>query len=85
MKVGLCVSCKRFPWHAKWVSLGCLFNFLTLFGLFSKRALGQLEEELAIREGPMMQWQTNLKMMASKERQYLQQLANYKVHLPNTL
>jgi hypothetical protein len=27
----------------------------------------------------MMQWQTNLKMMASKERQYLQQLANYKV------
>jgi hypothetical protein len=26
----------------------------------------------------MMQWQTNLKMMASKERQYLQQLANYK-------
>jgi HAUS augmin-like complex subunit 1 len=53
--------------------------------LFSKRALGQLEEELAIREGPMMQWQTNLKMMASKERQYLQQLANYKVHLPNTL
>lgn len=43
------------------------------------RALGQLEEEVALREGPMMQWNTNLKMMASKERQYLQQLANYKV------
>ncbi|CAK9233308.1 unnamed protein product [Sphagnum troendelagicum] len=45
---------------------------------YLKRALAQLEEEVAIREGPMMQWQTNLKMMASKERQYLQQLANYK-------
>lgn len=43
------------------------------------RALAQLEEEVALREGPMMQWNTNLKMMASKERQYLQQLANYKV------
>lgn len=45
---------------------------------YLKRALGQLEEEVALREGPMMQWNTNLKMMASKERQYLQQLANYK-------
>ncbi|BBN13993.1 HAUS augmin-like complex subunit 1 [Marchantia polymorpha subsp. ruderalis] len=48
---------------------------------YLKRTLSQLEEEAAVREGPMMQWQTNLKMMASKERQYLQQLANYKAVL----
>lgn len=46
-----------------------------------KRTLAQLEEEVATCEGPMMQWQTNLKMMASKERQYLQQLSNYKAVL----
>lgn len=46
-----------------------------------KRTLAQLEEEVASCEGPIMQWQTNLKMMASKERQYLQQLANYKTVL----
>ncbi|MCO5578714.1 hypothetical protein L7F22_032559 [Adiantum nelumboides] len=46
-----------------------------------KRTLAQLEEEVASCEGPMMQWQTNLKMMASKERQYLQQLSNYKAVL----
>ncbi|KAL2608989.1 hypothetical protein R1flu_027562 [Riccia fluitans] len=48
---------------------------------YLKRTLTQLEEEAAVREGPMMQWQTNLKMMASKERQYLQQLANFKAVL----
>ncbi|CAM6128063.1 unnamed protein product [Calypogeia fissa] len=48
---------------------------------YLKRTLSQLEEEAGAREGPMMQWQTNLKMMNSKERQYLQQLANYKAVL----
>eukprot|EP00250_Pteridium_aquilinum_P009866 c18990_g1_i1 orf=91-972(+) len=46
-----------------------------------KRTLAQLEEEVASCEGPTMQWQTNLKMMASKERQYLQQLSNFKTVL----
>ncbi|XP_024529719.1 AUGMIN subunit 1 isoform X1 [Selaginella moellendorffii] len=48
---------------------------------YLKRTLGQLEEEVAARDGLMGQWETNLKVMASKERQYLQQLANYKAIL----
>eukprot|EP00253_Pinus_taeda_P026449 PITA_26449 len=48
---------------------------------YLKRTLTQLEEEIAGREGPMAQWQTNLRIMVSKERQYLQQLSNYKALL----
>jgi HAUS augmin-like complex subunit 1 len=48
---------------------------------YLKRTLAQLEEEIAGREGPMVQWQTNLRIMVSKERQYLQQLSNYKALL----
>lgn len=48
---------------------------------YLKRTLTQLEEEIAGREGPMVQWQTNLRIMVSKERQYLQQLSNYKALL----
>eukprot|EP00252_Welwitschia_mirabilis_P011803 TRINITY_DN2623_c0_g1_i1.p1 TRINITY_DN2623_c0_g1~~TRINITY_DN2623_c0_g1_i1.p1 ORF type:complete len:165 (+),score=36.14 TRINITY_DN2623_c0_g1_i1:749-1243(+) len=48
---------------------------------YLKRTLAQLEEEVAGREMPMMQWQTNMRIMESKERQYLQQHANYKALL----
>ncbi|KAJ7524959.1 hypothetical protein O6H91_17G029500 [Diphasiastrum complanatum] len=48
---------------------------------YLKRTLTQLEEEMAGREASMVQWQTNIKIMASKERQYLQQLANFKAIL----
>lgn len=45
---------------------------------YLRRTLSQLEEEAMNRDASMAQWQINLRMMASKERQYLLQLANYK-------
>ncbi|GBG84286.1 hypothetical protein CBR_g38257 [Chara braunii] len=42
-----------------------------------KRLWSQLEEEAAMQNGPMSKWQEFVGMMASKERQYKQQLQNY--------
>eukprot|EP01018_Ginkgo_biloba_P038343 Gb_40940 [translate_table: standard] len=44
-----------------------------------KRTVAELEEEVGRREGIMQQRHTNLKIMDSKERQYLVQLANCKI------
>ena len=41
--------------------------------------LAQLEYDVASCEAQMENWKTNLQVMAAKERQYLQQCANYKV------
>ncbi|RVX06556.1 AUGMIN subunit 1 [Vitis vinifera] len=46
---------------------------------YLKRILGQLEDDVAPCEAQMENWKTNLAIMASKERQYLQQYRNYKV------
>lgn len=43
------------------------------------RTLAQLEDDVAPCEAQMENWKTNLAVMAAKERQYLQQCANYKV------
>lgn len=43
------------------------------------RTLAQLEDDVAPCEAQMENWKTNLQVMAAKERQYLQQCANYKV------
>jgi hypothetical protein len=43
------------------------------------RTLAQLEDEVAPCEAQMQSWSTNLQVMATKERQYMQQSANYKV------
>jgi hypothetical protein len=43
------------------------------------RTLAQLEDEVALCEAQMESWSTNLQVMAAKERQYMQQSANYKV------
>ncbi|KAI4348624.1 hypothetical protein L6164_009328 [Bauhinia variegata] len=48
---------------------------------YLKRTLAQLEDEVAACEGQMENWKTNLQVMAAKERQYLQQSANYKAVL----
>ncbi|ERN07393.1 hypothetical protein AMTRI_Chr12g275010 [Amborella trichopoda] len=48
---------------------------------YLKRTLAQLEDEVAGCEAQMSPWQTNLAIMVSKERQYLQQHANYKAVL----
>ncbi|XP_034703594.1 AUGMIN subunit 1-like [Vitis riparia] len=48
---------------------------------YLKRILGQLEDDVAPREAQMENWKTNLAIMASKERQYLQQYRNYKALL----
>ncbi|KAI4300866.1 hypothetical protein L6164_034194 [Bauhinia variegata] len=48
---------------------------------YLKRTLAQLEDELAACEGQMENWKTNLQVMAAKERQYMQQCANYKAML----
>ncbi|XP_057983380.1 AUGMIN subunit 1-like isoform X2 [Malania oleifera] len=45
---------------------------------YLKRTLAQLEDDVAPCEAQMENWKTNLAVMASKERQYMQQHANYK-------
>ncbi|RVW28813.1 AUGMIN subunit 1 [Vitis vinifera] len=46
---------------------------------YLKRTLAQLEDDVAPCEAQMENWKTNLAIMVSKERQYLQQYSNYKV------
>ncbi|CAM8912646.1 unnamed protein product [Rhodiola kirilowii] len=48
---------------------------------YLKRMSTQLEDDVAPCEAQMENWKTNLAVMASKERQYLQQHANYKESL----
>ncbi|XP_075509636.1 AUGMIN subunit 1-like isoform X2 [Primulina tabacum] len=48
---------------------------------YLKRALSQLEDEIVPCEAQMEQWNTNVAIMDSKERQYLQQYSNYKAML----
>ncbi|XP_050228234.1 AUGMIN subunit 1 [Mercurialis annua] len=48
---------------------------------YLKRTLAQLEDDVAPCEAQMENWKTNLAVMASKERQYLQQYSNYKAVL----
>ncbi|XP_018831779.1 AUGMIN subunit 1 isoform X2 [Juglans microcarpa x Juglans regia] len=48
---------------------------------YLKRTLAQLEDDLPPCEAQMENWKTNLQVMAAKERQYMQQCANYKAVL----
>ncbi|KAL6540677.1 AUGMIN subunit 1 [Orobanche minor] len=48
---------------------------------YLKRTLAQLEEDISPCEAQMEHWKTNLMIMESKERQYLQQYSNYKAML----
>ncbi|CAL5431123.1 hypothetical protein ACSBR2_020165 [Camellia fascicularis] len=48
---------------------------------YLKRTLAQLEDDVVPCESQMENWKTNLAIMISKERQYLQQYANYKAIL----
>ncbi|KAI3782614.1 hypothetical protein L2E82_12666 [Cichorium intybus] len=48
---------------------------------YLKRTLSQLEADVAPCEAQMESWNTNLSIMVSKERQYLQQYSNYKAML----
>ncbi|KAJ6992310.1 AUGMIN subunit 1 [Populus alba x Populus x berolinensis] len=48
---------------------------------YLKRTLAQLEDDVPPCEAQMENWKTNLAVMASKERQYLQQYSNYKALL----
>nr|DAD42861.1 TPA_asm: hypothetical protein HUJ06_001091 [Nelumbo nucifera] len=48
---------------------------------YLKRTLAQLEDDVPACEAQMLQWKTNLAIMASKERQYLQQYSNYEALL----
>lgn len=48
---------------------------------YLKRTLSQLEDEIVPCEAQMEQWNTNVAIMDSKERQYLQQYSNYKAML----
>ncbi|XP_071701154.1 AUGMIN subunit 1-like [Rutidosis leptorrhynchoides] len=48
---------------------------------YLKRTLSQLEDDVAPCESQMDSWKTNLSIMISKERQYLQQYSNYKAML----
>lgn len=48
---------------------------------YLKRTLAQLEDDVAPCEAQMENWKTNLTIMVSKERQYLQQYSNYKAML----
>ncbi|XP_042020570.1 AUGMIN subunit 1-like isoform X2 [Salvia splendens] len=46
---------------------------------YLKRTLTQLEDDIPPCEAQMEHWKTNLAIMESKERQYLQQYSNYKI------
>ncbi|XP_072970170.1 AUGMIN subunit 1 [Typha angustifolia] len=46
-----------------------------------KKTYGKFENEVAMHEAKMHQWQTNLAILDSKERQYMLQLSNYKAIL----
>ncbi|CAA2991813.1 AUGMIN subunit 1 [Olea europaea subsp. europaea] len=48
---------------------------------YLKRTLAQLEDDVPPCEAQMEHWKTNLAIMDSKERQYLQQYSNYKAML----
>lgn len=48
---------------------------------YLKRTLAQLEDDVSNCEAQMAHWKTNLAIMLSKERQYLQQHSNYKAIL----
>lgn len=48
---------------------------------YLKRTLTQLEDDVSPCEAQVENWRTNLAVMASKERQYTQQYANYKTAL----
>ncbi|GFP92898.1 haus augmin-like complex subunit 1 [Phtheirospermum japonicum] len=45
---------------------------------YLKRTLAQLEDDISPCEAQTEHWKTNLAIMESKERQYLQQYSNYK-------
>ena len=46
---------------------------------FVCRTFVKFENDVAVREAQMHQWQTNMAIMDSKERQYMLQHSNYKV------
>ncbi|XP_008781814.1 AUGMIN subunit 1 [Phoenix dactylifera] len=46
-----------------------------------KKTLAKFENEVAMHEAQMLQWQKNLAILDSKERQYMLQLSNYKAIL----
>lgn len=46
-----------------------------------KRTLSELEREEEAHRGPMQTWNEYMQIMISKDRQYTQQLVNYKVSL----
>ncbi|KAK9159587.1 hypothetical protein Syun_005928 [Stephania yunnanensis] len=48
---------------------------------YLKRIFAQLEDDVPSCEAQMHHWKTNLEIMLSKERQYLQQYSNYKAIL----
>ncbi|XP_010525489.1 PREDICTED: AUGMIN subunit 1-like [Tarenaya hassleriana] len=48
---------------------------------YLKKILAQLEDDVAPCESQMENWKTNLEVMASKERQYIQQYKNYETLL----
>ncbi|CAI8597114.1 unnamed protein product [Vicia faba] len=51
---------------------------------YLKRTESQLAEEQPMCQAQMESWSTNLQVMAAKERQYMQQSANYKAVLNHT-
>ncbi|GAU11977.1 hypothetical protein TSUD_196010 [Trifolium subterraneum] len=59
-------------------------NLLNIRDTELSRTLAQLEDEVAPCEAQMGSWSTNLQVMAAKERQYMQQAANYKAVLNHT-
>lgn len=59
--------------------LYCIFQSMSTGLIYFDRTLAQLEDDVAPCEAQMENWKTNLAVMASKERQYLQQYNNYKV------
>lgn len=48
---------------------------------FLKKTLQKLDDEVATCDAQMLHWKTNLAIMVSKERQYMQQHSNYKALL----
>lgn len=59
------------------IACSCILN--NMLAKCLDRTLAQLEDDVAPCEAQVENWRTNLAVMASKERQYTQQYANYKV------
>lgn len=75
LKSWTCLFCVQHLYLCQNNIYSTLYNFCFDLG----RTLQKLDDEVSTCEAQMLHWKTNLAIMVSKERQYIQQHSNYKV------